>query len=186
MKALDGFSAIELMITVAVIAITLTVAVPSLQTTIQNNKLAANTNQFVATLNFARSEAIKRGGRITIRKTSANWESGWQVFTDIANFGTLNGNEEVLRIYGALPTNYTLRGNNNFTNYISFMSSGSSNNIGSFAMCYRRDNNPAPKPNASRVIIVNAAGRVRIGLDTNNNGIPEKDNGVDLASCTNP
>ena len=41
------------------------------------------TNEFVGALQLARSEAIKRGaGRVILRKTGGQWESGWQVFVD--------------------------------------------------------------------------------------------------------
>jgi len=181
------------MVTVMVMAITLTIAVPSFQTAIRNNQLAANANQLVSALNLARSEAIKRGMRVTLRKTSAYWESGWQVFTDNpnggGNYGIQDGADETLRVYGAFPASYILTGNNNFTNYISFLPSGESNNMGSFALCYSnadRTGSIAPEKDAARLIIVNKVGRVRLGLDTDHDRIPNKDDGTNLASCTNP
>jgi len=191
-----GFTLIELMVTIAVMAVVLTLGVPSFQQTIRNNRLAAQTNNLIAALNLARSEAVKRGMRVTVRKTSTNWENGWQVFTDTdnpvgsGNYGTQEGTDETLRVYDALPGGYTLRGNNNFTNYISFLSSGQSNNMGSFAVCDNSDGTGIPKTGTSRLIIVNSTGRVRLGTDTNNNGIPEKENSdgtvTDITSCTAP
>lgn len=172
------------MVTLMVVAVTLAVAVPNFQSAIQSNQLASNTNQFVSALSLARSEAIKRGMCVTVRKTSANWENGWQIFMDALNgagkCGTKEVSDEVLRVYDALPENYTLRGNNNVKNYISFLPSGESNINGSFALCYD------DRKSASRLIIVGPTGRVRLGLDSDHDGIPEKADGAELTSCTSP
>ena len=81
-----GFTLIELLVTIAMIAIVTAIGVPAFKDTIRNNVLTAGMNDFIATLNFARSEAVKRGVSVTARKTSTStsvgWESGWEVFTD--------------------------------------------------------------------------------------------------------
>jgi type IV fimbrial biogenesis protein FimT len=188
--SISGFTAIELMTTVTVMAVIVAVAVPALKESVRTNRLASSANEFVSTLSLARSEAVKRGMRVTIRKTAANWENGWQIFTDNpdakGNYGILDGEDTVLHVYGALPTNYILRGNNNFINYISFLSTGESNQPGSFAICENTIGNGRPQRGNSRLIIVNTVGRVRQGIDSNKNGIPEGDPGVDLASCVKP
>ncbi|WP_431067754.1 GspH/FimT family pseudopilin [Methylotuvimicrobium sp.] len=187
-----GFTLIELMMTIAIGAIILTLGIPSFMETIRSNRLTTIANEFVTSLNLARSEAIKRGQPIVVRKTGANWENGWHVFVDIdrstiAKTNTFDSGTDIeLRVYQALPANYILRGNNNFTNFIRFDPSGTSNNIGSFALCDNRDGSNLPKPNTSRLIIVNRVGRVRMGIDSNNNSIPEKEDNTDLTSCTSP
>ena len=70
MKPLRGFTLIELMITLAVAAILLTVAVPSFQTLIKRNALTARTNNFIADLHFARGEAAKRGSDVSVCPSS--------------------------------------------------------------------------------------------------------------------
>lgn len=186
----SGFTLIELMVTLAVAAILLTVGVPSFQQLIRSNRLSTNTNEFVATLNLARSEAVKRGILVTVRKTNTNWEGGWQIFTDNISdggtVGTKDGNDETLRVSAGLPVGYTLRGNNNFTNYIAFKSSGQSNNTGSFAICDNTDGNALPEPYTSRLLIIDSVGRIRAGTDSNKNWIPEKSDGTDLSSCISP
>lgn len=66
MKHHDGFSLIELMVTLAVAAILLSVGVPSFAEFIRNNRLAAGTNNLVAAMQVARAEAIRRGEPITL------------------------------------------------------------------------------------------------------------------------
>ncbi|VAW53474.1 Type IV fimbrial biogenesis protein FimT [hydrothermal vent metagenome] len=81
---------IELMITLAIVAILLTVGVPSLKTFMQGNQLIASTNELVSALHIARSEAIKLNTRVSICEsndgatcgTTGNWENGWIVFVD--------------------------------------------------------------------------------------------------------
>ena len=61
-----GFTLIELIITVALAAIIVTIGIPSFRTAILNNSRTAQVNEFVGVLNLARSEAAKRGLRVTI------------------------------------------------------------------------------------------------------------------------
>jgi type IV fimbrial biogenesis protein FimT len=186
----SGFTLIELIVTVSIAAILLSMAIPSFIGTIASNRLTTNANEFVTALNLARSEAINRGISVTVRKVDnnsftnlgagANWEDGWDVFTDNDSdgvFDNLDG-DTLIRTYAALKTSYTLRGNNNFVNFIRYRPDGSSNNLGSFITC---DNGSIT---GAKLIIVNAVGRVRMGSDINNNGIPEKVDGTEISSCT--
>ena len=61
-----GFTLIELMVTVSVLAILLALAWPSFTALINNNRLAAQTNELVASLQLAKSEAVRRNARITV------------------------------------------------------------------------------------------------------------------------
>lgn len=61
-----GFTILELMITVAVLAVIVGIGVPSYQDMMRRNRLAAQTNTFVGTLAIARSEAVKRGVLVTV------------------------------------------------------------------------------------------------------------------------
>lgn len=69
-KALDGFTLIELLVTLSVAGILLTVAVPSFNSVVMDSRLRAQANDVVATLNYARSEAIKRNGSISFCRTA--------------------------------------------------------------------------------------------------------------------
>ena len=55
-----GFTLVELMVTVAVLSIVMLVAVPSFNSLVQGNRLTGQVNQFVAALNLAKAEAVKR------------------------------------------------------------------------------------------------------------------------------
>jgi type IV fimbrial biogenesis protein FimT len=191
----SGFTLIELMITVSIAGILMSMAIPSFQSTIRSHRLTTSTNIFVTTLNLARSEAVKRGASVTVRKVddnsstnlgaSANWENGWDIFTDVDSDGIFDsGTDTLIKTFPALKTSYTLRGNTNFTNFIRFTSTGqiSSSTGGSFFICDSSDGNTTPEANTSRLIIVNSVGRVRMGLDANGDGIPNTDTVASAAS----
>jgi type IV fimbrial biogenesis protein FimT len=61
-----GFTIIELMITVAVASVLLGLAVPSFNQMIVGSRLTAQSNEMVAAINLARSEAIKRNANVTL------------------------------------------------------------------------------------------------------------------------
>jgi type IV fimbrial biogenesis protein FimT len=75
-----GFTLIELMITLAIAAVLLTVALPSMRTFIENSRIKAASFDVQSALILARSEAIKRNADVTLTSTGgANWKSGWTI-----------------------------------------------------------------------------------------------------------
>ena len=90
---MSGFTLIELMVTVAVLAILVAIALPSYQAFVLNSRMTAQANDFLTSLLLTRSEAVKSNAAVTMSARNGNWASGWQ----IADAG---GN--VLREYSAL------------------------------------------------------------------------------------
>lgn len=198
-----GFTLIELLITLVVATLVLVWGIPSFQSVIRNNRLISQTNELIGSLNVARSEAIKRGSTVSVCKSkngtqcndsstctggasgSVGWSDGWIVFLNNASgSGTdvkcIDTDEQIIQVHGALPENFTLNSNSNFTNYISYKNDGASNTIGTFVFCY--DN----KTDAAKTVIISQSGRARVGTDNDHDGIPEKENGAEITSCTNP
>lgn len=105
-----GFSLLELMVGVTVLAVLLGLAVPTFQEVIQNNRIVAQHNDFIASLNTARSEAIKRGNAVTVCASvdgaacsgATSWSSGWVTFVDVNTNGILDGAEVVLYQTGSM------------------------------------------------------------------------------------
>lgn len=107
--AMQGFTAIELMVVVSIIAVLAALAGPSFTQMIESWRVRDATESLRSTLLFARSEAIKRGGQIAIHKlpnntngcTSAtgnrDWDCGWIVCHDTNNSGTCTSTEPVLQ-----------------------------------------------------------------------------------------
>lgn len=127
-----GFTLIELIITVAIAAILLAIGVPSFQEMMRNNRVAAHTNDLLSSLNLVRSEAIKRGVRVSLCKssdglscaTTGDWTQGWIVFVDTDNDATVDAGENILRVHGALTGGDTLVGSTDVSNYISYSPDG--------------------------------------------------------------
>jgi len=112
-----GFTLIELMVTLSVAAVLLTVGVPSMREMIANNRLTAATNTFVSSLNIARSEAIKQGRNATMcvsdaspqdQCTGGDWDKGWIVWVDVNQNGNLDYPAEVIRTVQPLSTSVQL------------------------------------------------------------------------------
>lgn len=129
-----GFTLIELMITILVGAVLLALAVPSFDAVRNSGRINGQANEFVATLQLARMEAIRRNARVVVCPSTngtscagatANWQ-GWVAFVDDggfshswaagvaanANNGTVDANEAVLRS-GLVPTTVTVTSSSN-------------------------------------------------------------------------
>jgi len=112
-----GFTLMELIVTIVVVSILVAIGVPSFIAIMQNNRAAAMTNEFVSSLNLARSEAIKQGVPVTVcASANANqtacggagtWTNGWIVFTDPDSDGTLASVNDRIKVREALPTGAT-------------------------------------------------------------------------------
>lgn len=91
----SGFTLIELMVTIAVLAILLTLAAPSFKETIANHRVKAAASELHMTMIKARSEAISHNADVVISSiSSTGWVSGWQVKRGdvvIENHGPLKG-----------------------------------------------------------------------------------------------
>ncbi len=77
-RRLAGFSLLELMLTLTVLGILVSIAIPSFSYLAANTKMkGASTNLHLALLK-ARSEAVKRSSTVTITPTTGtNWAGGW-------------------------------------------------------------------------------------------------------------
>lgn len=165
-----GFTLTELMITLAIVAIVLTAAVPSFQNFVLDNRLTTQTNDLIADLTFARSEATKRSGtvRVCVKESATEacdtaapaWGLNRIVWVD-ANNDNLIAAGEVLRRRDQLDGNNVLLASNippiltfgreGFTNVV-LPAEGLSNH---FKLCDSRKNAFA------RAILVDRSGRVR-------------------------
>jgi len=111
-----GFTLIELMVILAVVATVAAFGVPQIQSIMQNNRVVAALNSLSAHMQYARSEAIKRAADISIMADDPgliNWHQGWIVFIDDDTDGIADPGEEKLRQVDALEIpNVTITGTN--------------------------------------------------------------------------
>jgi type IV fimbrial biogenesis protein FimT len=81
-KRIGGFTAIELMIVVTILAIVAAIAAPSFRTMIGTMNTKSIAFDLVSDLTMARSEAIKRNRNVTVVPVSGDWIKGWRVADD--------------------------------------------------------------------------------------------------------
>lgn len=112
-SAKDGFTLVELMVTIAVAGVLLALAVPGFQRYVLDAKRSEVVNELVNSFQLARSEAIRRGQEVGIcassngtacSSNSTDWSQGWMVFLNadpIADTAPTccTGADEILRVY---------------------------------------------------------------------------------------
>lgn len=111
-----GMTSIELLLTLAILGVLAALAAPSFKPLIERWRIRQVTDELKSTLYFARSEAIKRGGNITVQKlpnrtgncitaqNSSDWDCGWFVCLDSNGNGICAANEIVLQRFDAPAT----------------------------------------------------------------------------------
>jgi len=181
-----GVTLIELMVTIAIVAVVLAVGVPNFRILLVGNRLAGVTNEFMGTLNYARSEAVKRGTTVSVCASSDGtactgaWSDGWLVFVnnDNDNPAAVDAGEPPLRASAAPGGTYTIV-SDNFASFITFGRNGTANTAGNFVFCSDSDESRAQ---AIAVTLI----RPRIAADADRDGIPELDSGTEITSCETP
>jgi type IV fimbrial biogenesis protein FimT len=170
-----GFTLVELIVTLAITVILLTLGIPAFRDMTLNNSRTGRINELVTALQLARSESVKRGVEVSIANTGA-WEQGWTVFVDDNSNGTLDGGEQALRVTQRNNPDYTIRPNG-YPQFLTYDASGAINIAGDFTYC---DSRSAADTTTARAVIINNTGRPRMSIDSNGDGIHEDGSGANL------
>jgi type IV fimbrial biogenesis protein FimT len=136
----NGFTLVEVMVTL-VIAATLLFSIPSFVGIIKNNRQTTQANSLFFALTAARDESIKRNGPVSVCQSddgadcsNTGWQDGWIVFVDDNAGGTVDGADIVLQVFEAIDADSELD-SDDFPAFITYLSDGTSNSAGNFAMC---------------------------------------------------
>lgn len=170
MRPVHGFTLVETMSVLAVTAVLVSVAVPSMDDLIDSSRVTAAASELLGDLLLTRSEAIKRRTRVVICKSAdgqsctaaGGWQQGWIVFEDADADGLRAAGEKLVRIQPPLSGNLRLTGTAPVARYVSYAPNGATKTVtggfqaGTLTVCAASEG-----PAGARQIILNATGRPR-------------------------
>lgn len=170
-----GLTMIELLITLAVLAIVLAIGIPSFEGLLASTRVTNATNELLSAFAQTRSEAIRRGQRVTmcistngIQCTNAgNWEQGWIIFSDATragNVANVDAGEVIIQNNRVSLAGITIQGAAALPRYISFSSDGQSRTLagaiqaGNIEVC--STSTALSDNNRARRLLINGSGQV--------------------------
>ena len=167
MKKNSGFTLLELIIVMALVAVVMTFAIPAMQTFTQNDRLTSNINLFIGHLAYARSEAVTRSQQIVVCASndgvscSGGWTDGWIIFVDADADNAFTVGEEVIRAQQGLGVDNTISTTGIGTQIIydnrGFVTAAS---VGSLQLCDGRSGD------YGKTVRITNTGRARLEKDT--------------------
>ena len=162
-----GLSLVELLVTLGVATILMSVAVPSFRTISMNSKQSGTINELVGGMHLARNTAITLNARVGICASSngqscqvVSWNEGWIAFHDVDN-NQSRGFDETILATGSEADSITID-SSQFPNSFSYRPNGRvmngsvAVNTGEFALCDQRGSDHA------KVIILGMSGRPQL------------------------
>jgi type IV fimbrial biogenesis protein FimT len=169
---------VELVVALAVLAIVVTLGVPGFARLISHTRMTTAVNTLVTNLQLARSEAVKRGSRVTLCPVapgssplacadSTSWQSGYMTFSNPNNGDTPASADQVIRhVQGKAdaPISITTTSGRTSVTYQSDGTSAGTNTT--FTFC---DTNERVSPQA---VIVSNPGRPRISTNDSSLSCP--------------
>jgi type IV fimbrial biogenesis protein FimT len=162
-----GYSLIELLVAMTVTGILLALAMPTFADWLRAYRQLNQAQALARTLDLARSEAVKRNGRVNVCKTAdrrdctrhGGWESGWLLFADGDDDGQV-GDSIIVDAEPPAPAGITIVGNVPIADYVSYTSLGMARTrsgalqMGTFTVC--------AKGQTALHVVLAETGRVRI------------------------
>jgi type IV fimbrial biogenesis protein FimT len=159
MRRQNGFTLIELMIVIAIVAVIASYGIPRFSSMVQNGRLSTQVNELQGLMQLARSEAMTNrvitrvcGSTDQTNCDTDNWESGVIVFRDQDRNGSASA-AELVRIKPGASNGNTVRG---AIGAISFLTDGTLAGGAMLRICDERG------ANNSRQVRLNTSGQSRI------------------------
>jgi len=167
-----GFTLTEVLMVTAIVAVVMTLALPSMAAMLSNQRLSTYASSLLVALQLARNDAVKRGGTTVVCKSSdgsrcvatGHWEQGWIVFEDNNHNAVHDADERLIATQDAAPAGVSIRGNTPVARYVSYNAVGATRMVsgalqaGTFTLCTATSGNSIQP----RQVILAVTGRVRI------------------------
>ena len=156
----SGFTLPEMLVTLAIAIILISMTAPSMQSLIVSQRVTSATREVFGALLLARSEAVKQQRSVSLCSTAdgiscdqnnTGWQRGWLIFTDADSDGLLENGDQLIRSKEAQPEQITISWNRGFS--VTFNSRGQTGTAGTFEIC--GDDN-------AKAIIISLTGRSRV------------------------
>lgn len=156
-----GFTLIELMFTVLILGVLLTIALPSYQRLVTSNRLTAQINELVGDLSLARSEAGARSRPVQVciaasatscASSGNDWAAGRIVWVDTDGNGSLDSATEILKYVPPLDGDVTMLTSGPLIGFLPYGVLAAPNNNWTFKLC-------SPDDNRGREVSVPFSGR---------------------------
>ena len=108
MRRQSGITLVELLVTLAVIGIMVGVVFPGFRGLMDRNSMTTTANSLVLAVSYARSEALRGAGLVTVRARTT-WDGGWEV---VSPDGT------VVRVFEPISNSLTLAASDGITQLV--------------------------------------------------------------------
>lgn len=166
-----GFTLIELMVTMALAAVFLVVAVPSMQDFMASQQVAATATSLQTAAMQARSRAMQDNRRVMVQpfchpdtpscSSPPTWADGWQVYVDVVVDQTyVAGTDTLVLTEAAAPSGVTVTKESGTNDFFGFDGSGFLATIG--APGNSRWKIASTKTNRIRCLYIERSGRARV------------------------
>ena len=172
-RASRGFTLIELMAAIALVAILIGIAAPSFREMMMSVRMTGATNDLMADIGAARSEAAKLNVPVYLCRSTdgrscngTSWNGGWIVFADTNQSATKDGAEPVIRMRPALATDTTIAFCSGTTAVNTLPYTPTGNILGGGAVLTFKLCDPRTTANAGRTITINTTGRPQVTKTT--------------------
>ena len=131
MHSAKGFTLLELLMVILIVGILASVGTASFKYVNTSNRIASEINGLLGDMQFARSQAIKTGGFVSVCpstnasscSSSTSWDTGWIVFLDFNGDGTVQGGDTVIRAQRSISPDTLVSSPSTFK-YITFNREG--------------------------------------------------------------
>ncbi len=181
MKRQRGLTLIEIMITISILTMVITLVVPGTQSLLLQQRIIASLNATSASLQFAKSHAITQMTDVSICPTVdytgcvTDWGQAKMIFVDTNGNNQRDATETLLQTLSIVPLGVTLTSSSDI---VRFYMSGLSASPSTILFCDQSEDNQY-----ARAIFISLQGRISTSLDSDNDGIYETNSAVNL-SCS--